>query len=803
MSTFQRAGRWTAISAIAALGIAAGVPQAAAQQTPSPVQRTHALINFSIPAGSLGEALTTLGRQARLQITFDPALTAGQRSEGLSGSFGAQDALGRLLAGMGISYRFANATTVVLEKQAAGTVNVPAASVDATRLSDPGMTEGSGSYAGSKVSVGSKIPASIRETPQSVSVITRDRMDDEGFVTLSQAVAETTGMRVTNWDYDRASYKSRGFDASILRDGVAIANVTNMTAVPDLAMYDRVEVMRGPAGLFHGAGEPGGSINLVRKRALDHVQIGGLARVGSWDYYRAEGDVTGPLVESGRARGRLVAAYQDKEYFVDRYDSEAPFVYGTVEVDLTPDTTLSVGMSYYRNDRASFYGIPGAYTNNTPIYLPRSTNLSANWARTQDHEEDYFGELTHRFESGAEAKLSARHVYRSGDGFLHYVTSGVNPANGNVNMEAWSKDDANDINSMDANISVPLDALGQTQKLLFGADYSMAKVDSTFGRSAAFTGNVFNFDPNIAQPATPFNQASSTDTEQMGAYAQANFKPGLDWLTFVVGARATWWNAVNRSITTTSTSGSDVNVNGEIVPKYGVVADITKELSAYASHAAIFVPQTNLTPTREFVAPRTGTQYEAGLKGEFYDGSLIGHVAVYQLEDENRATTIQGCTGSFCSEAAGVVRSQGLEAEVSGEPFPNWQLMAGYAYSYSKYVEDPTNKGRDYSPDTPNHLFNASATYKFRGGELDGFSIGGGTRIRGPYYFESSGIRYVQDEFALFDARVGYDLTENLSASFSINNIFDEEYYERYVGVNRNNYWGEPRSVMFTVRAKW
>lgn len=761
--------------------------------------------NFNIPAQPLTDALVAFGQQSGVQVTVNGTVARNVSAPAVRGTMTREQALRQILAGSGLTYTMSGSTVVIERPEGAtdGAMVLTPITVEAKGTADPGQTEGSGSYAGSTTTVGSKIPTSIREIPQSVSVVTRQRLDDQNLLSLQDAIAETTGMRVQKWDADRATFMARGQEVQLLRDGVPVTHQTTQTAAPDLAIYDRVEVMRGPAGLFHGAGDPGGSINLVRKRALQDFQVKGAVRTGSWDFYRAEGDVTGSLVESGKIRGRFVTAYQDKHSYVDLYESELPIVYGTIEADPTPNTTLSMGAIYQENRHHNFQGLPIAFSNGERTDLSRNTNFGAEWSKGIDYEVDTFLQLEHEFDNGISTNVNARYVERWRDGIVHYVNGLPDVTTGSFAQTAWKYDNSGRDVAIDANMTAPVTALGQTQNFLLGVDNTYGTVNASWVSATLANGNVYAANHSITEPTFgSYTTQNDTVTRQTGAYAQGNIKPGVDWLTLVVGGRATWWNSVTKNRLTGATT-SDVNANGEIVQKYGAVADVSDDLSVYASYATIFDPQTSLTPSGKVVDPRVGEQYEIGLKGEFHDGKLIGHVAAYQINDENRATAIDGCAGSLCYEAAGLVRSQGVEAEISGELFPNWQVFAGYAYTYAKYVTDPSNAGNDFSNETPKHMLTLTADYKFKEGTLKGLSLGGGLRGRSSYYTSVGAYKYYQNPFVLLDARVGYELNENLSGQLAITNLLDKAYYERLDGTSRNNFWGEPRAVMFSVRGEW
>ena len=785
---------------------AADAPMAPTVETAAEIAQSGVARTFDIPAQDLNAALLAFTERAGLQVVYDVDMVAGLQSSPLKGEFTPQAGLTRLLAGTGLIFEVSGGNRVTLARIESGNsdrLTMGPVTVEGTAPGNPGSTENTESYSSAITSVGSKLPVNVREIPQSLSVVTRQRIEDKNYATLQEALTETTGVRVENYDDVRAGFMSRGYRASILRDGVPVEYSLLLEAAPDMAIYDRVEVLRGPAGLFQGAGEPGGSINLVRKKPLDHFQGSASALAGSWDNYRIEADVTGPLIDNGKLRGRFVTAYNDRSDFVDVHDSRKPVVYGTVEGDLGDSTTASLSVIYQHHKHDSFRGVPTFYTDGTALDLPRNTNITTNWADATDTQGEIHLDIKHSFSQGIEANINARTVQRTSDVTEIYVNSAVNPTNGNVSTQAYNFVNTQHDASLDGNLSIPFHTLGQEQKVIVGGDYFFSRLDRAYGGGPSVTMNAFNPDYGIDEPDLDHTVIEKNDTEQYGLYAQARLKPGVDWATIVLGGRETWWEYQSRDIDAGSVT-ANLQVDGKFTPYGGLILDVTPELSVYASYTSIFEPQTSLTPSGDMVDPREGMQYEAGIKSEFMDGALIGHFAAYWMEDENRATRIDGCIGSLCFEPAGLVRSQGVEAEISGEVLPGLQLLAGYAYTNTKYIEDPSNEGEVFSTNTPKHMVNLAGRYAFREGMLDGLTLGGGARVMTSYFYDDTTYgRNTQNAYAVFDAFVGYKLTESISAQLAVNNILDKVYYERLERASRNNRYGTPRNVMFTIRGEF
>lgn len=291
--------------------------------------------SYAIPAGNLDQALNRFASEAGILLSADAQLTAGKRSPGLNGNYSVNEGLIRLLAGTGL--RVINiGGNYALEVQRNDEVALELDAMTVTGAQLGTTTEGTGSYTTGTTAAATALPLSIRETPQSVSVITRQRMDDQSMRTVGDALANAPGISTPQLDSERITFTSRGFSiADIQYDGVSTYYKSNYAAGEselDTVIYDRIEVVRGATGLLTGAGEPSASINLVRKRA-DSKEFRGEAQVsaGTWDNYRSTLDLSGPLSADGAIRGRLVGAYQDKKAFFDRYSRENQTLYGVLD----------------------------------------------------------------------------------------------------------------------------------------------------------------------------------------------------------------------------------------------------------------------------------------------------------------------------------------------------------------------------------------------------------------------------------------------------------------------------------------
>lgn len=762
-------------------------------------------IAFAIPAQDLDSALTALADQAGLRLMFRSEDVAGVRTAGLSGNATIGEALKRLLSGTGMTWRFTDARTVTLAKVAAeGAMRLDPVSVEGQVPADGGgfVTEGSRSYGSRVASVGSKGPVTLREVPQSVSVVTRQRMDDQNMTRLEDAMRKTTGMTVLTNDNGRSSIFSRGFELDqYMVDGLPTTLSSQMGTQPDLAMFDHIEVLRGPAGLFSGSGEPGGTVNLVRKRALDHFGGNASATIGSWNTYRADADASAALVESKAIRARAVASYQEADSFVDVTSNEGLLGYGTVEFDFDPDTTLSLAASRQTRDIVPNMGLP-AYANGELLNVDRSTFLGADWNRFDSTATETFAELEHRFDDGGYVKGALRHTDRDSSFKYAYGTT-VNAATNTFNMASLHNDYSEKALAADLHASKPVQLWGQTHNIVGGVDYRSSEQNLYSGRRN-ITGpfSLSNFDPSsvdevdIPQTTT----RSETTLRQYSAYGQLRIKPATAWTAVLGGRVGNYKIELDNQITNQNTT---IKKNGEFTPYAGLIWDFHDNLSAYVSHTEIFQPQTNTSVGSVLLKPQTGEQQEVGVKGEFMGGRLTSQVAYFQSDIKNRSVSDSANTG-FTIGAD--VKTRGFEAEIAGTVLPGWEVYAGYAYLLSEYMSTP--EGQTFNPWTPKHTLTLSTKYTFDQGALDGFSVGGGMRAVSSYFGQASGTaasstRWYQEGYQVFDGQLGYRLTDDVDATFSVNNILDEKYYSRVASATTFNYYGEPRSFWLRVGAKF
>ena len=335
-----------------------------------------------------------------------------------------------------------------------------------------------------------------------------------------------------------------------------------------------------------------------------------------------------------------------------------------------------------------------------------------------------------------------------------------------------------------------------------GASHNEGKSwDGNFAYGQPLQFNLLRPNYDLAYPDIQLPGFTSLVTRRENAlYGQAQI--GLtDTVKLLAGGRLSWAEVVTRSTSTGAVTAS-ADPGRQFVPSVALMWDFHPQYTAYASYAETFVVQTQLDAAKQLLDPRTGKQVELGVKGEFLQKRLQAHAALFRIIDENRAIADPVVTNA--SIAGGKVRSQGFEAEVSGQPMPGWDVVAGYAYNDTSYLRAPVaQQGQVFSPITPRHSVNLFTRYAFTSPALRGFSIGGGVSYRSEFYSQSGALRITSGDYALLNAQVGYQINDHLSVNLSVDNLLDKTYYEKVSSVGRQNFYGEPRRVTVALKARY
>lgn len=797
-------------AAVLAMGLSAA--GASAQPAAAATAAAETQKVYRIAAGPLDEALGGFAAAAGVSITVPPVLVQGKSTRGLDGGFSVRDGFARLLAGSGLEVTGGAGGAFALRRAVAGDTEASGstlASVTVTAQAErAATTEGTRSYATRATTIG-KTEQALKDIPQSVSVVTRQRMDDQNLLSLSDVVNNTTGLVATQGMGAGIAVTARGFLLDTMQyDGVAVPRNTYSLGnwgSESLVFYDRVEVLRGAAGLLQGAGSPGGTINFVRKRGQAERTVSLTGKAGSWDRYGVQIDAGGPLNAEGTLRGRLVLDEDRGHSFIDSVWSRTRSSYAALDYDIDADTTVGLGVSNkHSRSRPTFIGLP-RYRDTRDIGLPRFTFTGANWNRAYNDQTSVYADLEHRFNDRWVFKASALGMNETNSSVHQRIAGVVNADGSGPNYGDFATDLRGQQRGLDVYLRGRFEALAMPHEVVIGANYSKYTTDDAYARVWTRGVNVFDIDHDRPQQdyasiaARGSSTRSSYDVRQKGLYG--TWRAGLsDSLTAVVGARASWYDSVYAQPLDDYRSPS--SASGKVTPYVGLVQALNKQWSAYASYTDVFEPQTARTAAGEVLKPVLGSNYELGLKGELMDGRLNTSFAVFRYDHKNRAVTdfASGfaCDGWYCSNASGKVRSQGFEAEVSGEVLRGLQLAAGYTFNTTRYLEDAEYKGQVFSTWTPKHLVRVWADYRLPGA-WSRLSLGGGVNLQSrALSFDRA---FQVPGFAVWGARIAYQATPTVSVAVNVNNVFDKRYYiPSYNGTDGSNYYGDPRNLMFTLK---
>ncbi|MDU6389935.1 MULTISPECIES: ferric-rhodotorulic acid/ferric-coprogen receptor FhuE [unclassified Pantoea] len=660
---------------------------------------------------------------------------------------------------------------------------------------------------------GTKMALTARDIPQSVTVVSKQRMEDQQLQSLNDVLHNTTAITAVSPDMDRITYYSRGFPIdNFMVDGIPTTFASNWNlgdAKSDMALYERVEVVRGATGLLTGPGNPSAAINMVRKHADSKEFTGSVsATYGSWGKQRYVADLSTPLNSDGSVRGRLVAGYDDKNSFIERYGATKQFVYGVVDADLTDSTTLSVGyeFSQVNTDSTMWSGTPRWYTDGTQIHTRRGFNTAPEWAYNDQENKKLFVNLKQDFDNGWNITLNGTHneMYLDSkqlylDGYFDKTTGlGVSqyanyPVVGGTGYNTGKRK----VDAVDAFASGPYELLGRQHELMIGVNYSRQdnKYYSSWANiSADELGNYNDYNGNF--PETDWGPreltADSTTVRQKAVYLATRISLA-DPLHLILGARYTNWNRQ------TLASGEELEKNNT-TPYGGLIYDFAENWSAYASYTSVFQPQDYRDSSGAFLSPVIGKNYEVGVKSDWLNSRLTTTVSVFRTELDNvgvdTGQVIPGSQSTAYEAKDGVV-SRGVEFELNGALTDNWQMTFG---GTTYLAED--RDGNAYNSQLPRTTFNLFTSYRLP--MLDQLTLGGGVNwqthtwqdVGAP---EGNGTWHAkQGSYALVDLFARYEVNKNLSLQANLNNLFDKE-YDTWVGAY--NVYGAPRN--FSVSATY
>ena len=777
-------------------------------------------VALNIPAQSLASALNEFGKQANLQVLYSPDQVQGIKSRTVSGSLEPVKALETLLQGSGISYQL-NGDTVILSAPQGKGLELGATTVSGQGLGTSLTTEDTGSYTTGATSSSTKLPLSIRETPQTVTVVTRQNMDDQGAQSIGDVLRNAPGISTQAYDSDRMEYSARGYaitnyqydGVNSMYDGVFDEGATKV----DMALYDRVDIVKGATGLLSGSGEPSATVNMIRKKPTREFKASITGSVGSWDNYRTEGDISGSLNDDGSVRGRLVGVYQDADSYIDHYSRKNDVFYGIIEADVTPDTTLTFGMDYQniKPRGSSWTGNPYYFSDYSKTDFSRSFNPATDWSRRDVQAQTTFASLEHRFANDWKIKGTLNQQTNDHDTQLGSASGGTpDPVTGEGMFFYWGKWEGHRVQTTaDINASGPFTLFGREHELVVGyTSQDSRQTGATFDGSLfeMVPGSIFDWNGHYPEPNFPKNGKYETNQNQNSAYIAARFKP-TDDLSLILGTRVSdfQYNSTYKYYEQTnlfSDNKTTSKQHGRVTPYAGVVYDINDTYSAYASYTSIYKPVTDRSISGTTLAPTEGNSYELGLKAEYFDGRLNASVAAFRTEQKKLPIQVgtNPNTNEGIFESLDGATTKGIEFELTGEVMRDWNVIAGYTYAQTRSDDGERVYGYPLQTTKPENVAKLFTTYRLPG-VLNKVTVGGGVNWQSPFYGQiyndPKGDYDIieQHSYALVNLMTRYEYNDHLTFNLNADNVFDKKYLSGLGNFN-TTYYGAPRSLMLTTK---
>ncbi|WP_456026590.1 TonB-dependent siderophore receptor [Pseudomonas capeferrum] len=801
-----------------------GLPSAVLADTPAVDNQAR---DWHIAPGALANALDQFARQAGISLSYDATSVAGKSSQGLTGNLDREQALNQLLRGQHLQAQRQGASTWLLLPQMAesGALNLSATTVTGARAG--ATTDGTGAYTTGAVTIG-KGEHSLRETPQSVSVMTRQLMDDQNVTTIDDVMERTPGITTYESPMGGKYFYSRGFkmlgqyqyDGVPLDMGKDYVQADSFTA--NMAIYDRVEVLKGAAGMLKGAGTASGAVNFVRKRPQAKPTTSLSLSAGTWDNYRADLDTGGALNDSGTVRGRAAVSQQTRGSYMDIAKRQDQAVYAALDFDLDADTTLGVGASYEDVDASPCWGGLPRYSDGKSAKLSRSTCLGQSWNDWQSQRATFFADLTHHFSDDWKLNVAAVHSrnlqdikYAASEGTIAYG----NPAPTANSYAALMDYDHRDF-GLDAYLDGKFEAFGLEHELIIGANGSRGTQDDVYAiQNLPTRVNIYQPDHHLPEPANdtfwPNMYRGGTVKEtatQYGTYATLRLRLA-EPLLFIVGSRVSWYENRRQSNNLAwgewAVQDARTRETGEVTPFAALIYDLDEHLSVYASYADIFQPQSSYaTVDGAALKPQIGDNYELGIKGEWFEGRLNSSLALFRAVQKNTAETdyLSVCPTSsdgYCYSDTGKTRAQGIEAEVSGELLERLQVFGGYTYTQTKTLKniDSAVEGGVSNSYVPRHMLRMWGDYQLDGAPSK-WSVGTGVNAQSSNY-RVQGIKLEQAGYAVWSARLAYRVDDTWTVALNGNNVFDKHYYQTVGTAAWGNFYGEPRNFTLSVKGNF
>ena len=768
---------------------------------------------YNLPAAPLSTTLNQIASQGGLALSLNPALAAGKTSAPVNGQYDAAGALRAALRGTGLQLEQSSAGTYTLVAVPEGTLALPETSVIGVENFESawGPVEG---YTATRTAAGTKTDTALVEAPRSISVATRQQMDDRSVHSLDDAVRYMPGITASSYGSDtRADWlRVRGFEPTQFLDGLPLPKGVYANPKQETWNLDRLALLRGPASSVYGQTPPGGLLDMVSRRpsaeASSEIQL----QYGSDNHRQIYFASTGKIDEAGQFLYGLSGVVRDSGTQVDHVDNKRYNIAPSLTWNIDDDTKLTLLSQFTRDDTgitSQFLPIQGTKIKSPLGDISHHKNLGdPDW---EYYDRTYYAlgyAFEHRLNDVWQFKQNLR--YTKSDLSFQSLTPGSYPfttvdAEGNVGRTSTSVDEDISQFAVDNNFQADF-ATGEVRHtLLLGLDHQRSNTNYTSIFGDGLQTNVINpiYGQPIVRPArsTAFYDYNQK-TYQTGLYVQDQM--ALDQWRLTLGGREDWVHTSTEFFNKGDATNTqrDKKFSGNAALSY--VFD--NGFVPYLSYAESFQPTTGADATSTgSLKPTEGNQWELGIKYQPPGSKTLLTAAVYDLTQKNVAVNTFVNNVSVTSQT-GEVKVKGLELEAVSDVTDNLKVIAAYTLAKSE-VQKGVDKGNRLQL-MPNQQASLWTDYTWHAGVLDGFGIGAGVRYTGNTYGDKANTWLGKaDAYTVFDASVHYDLgrldNSLKGASLAVNatNLFDKDYISTCDSFYC--YYGDQRSVVASATYKW
>lgn len=787
----------------AAVCLALTVEPALAQPATAPAAATAAVHDFQLPAAPLGQTLRSIARQSGRTIVADPALVDGKTAPAISGRYTAEAAAQRALVGSGLelSITASGALTVRVAVKADGATVLSALRVGAT-VGEPTAWSPAYGVVAKRSAAGTKTDVPLIETPQSVSVVTREQIEAQGADSLDQAFDYTPGIFSLGGGANRrgsTGFTVRGFNvtgsAPLYVNGSKFP-INSLSGAAEPFNYERVELVKGPASILYGQAAPGGIINLVTKRPTAEPlrELG--VELGSYDRQQVTADFGGPIDSDGEWGYRVTGLYRDSDSMVDYIPDDRVAISPTVVWRPSDSTTLTLLTSYYDNETVYDYGKPfqgSALPNPNGKIKPERFVGEPGFNRfdTTGYTVGYLFE--HAFTEQLQFRQNV--LYFDYDSEYRDISTLRLSAGSNsrrIDRSAYTREDDDYGYSIDNQLQYKLQTGRIEQTFLLGVDYSWREFERL--QHSGTVGSLDVYAPVYGSPVTINPVPAShnvTESTQTGVYVQDHIKFDQHWV-LLLGGR--WDQADNESKNRVNGGKTDTDADA-FTGRVGMLYLFDSGFAPYISYSESFQPASGTDFFGNTFDPTTGEQYEAGVKYEPKNVNASVTLSVYELTQQNVSTADPDHPGF--SIQTGEVRSRGVELEARASLADNLDLIGSYAKTDTEITEsNGPDLGRKLVS-APEDMASLWVDYTLSGGPADGLGLAAGVRYVGHSYNNDNSIKV--DDYTLLDLAIRYQL-QQWRFALNVKNALDKEYI---ASCTFACFYGDERTVNLSAKYSW